>query len=193
MAAYRDNLYVPGKANELARGGRWVHRNMPRILSLVATASVAVAANVVAQVLVPAGRAKGEYAKSTRPWFSPPPWAFGVVWPINNALTVWATWRVLNAAPSADKTAYLRLQAVMCLLFMTHGLLRFRLRSPILGALNSFTFTALAAASAERARRIEPALLASYATLIPWLVLASALSACQLGDPDAVFERSIGT
>jgi translocator protein len=152
-----------------------------------------VAANVIAQLLVPTGKAKAEYAKSTRPWFSPPPWAFGVAWPINNALTLWGNWRVLNADPSEDRSAYVRLHAAMWVLFMTHGLLRFRLRSPILGALNSFTFTALAAASAVRARRIDPALLASYATLLPWLAVASALSACQLGDPDAVFERSIDT
>jgi tryptophan-rich sensory protein len=152
-----------------------------------------VAANVIAQLLVPTGKAKAEYAKSTRPWFSPPPWAFGVAWPINNALTLWGNWRVLNADPSEDRSAYVRLHAAMWVLFMTHGLLRFRLRSPILGALNSFTFTALAAPSAVRARRIDPALLASYATLLPWLAVASALSACQLGDPDAVFERSIDT
>jgi benzodiazapine receptor len=160
------------------------------ILPLVAGA---VAANVIAQLLVPTGKAKAVYAKSTRPWFSPPSWAFGVAWPINNALTVWGNWRVLNAEPSEDRSAYVRLQAAMWLLFMTHGLLRFRLRSPVLGALNTFTFTALAAASAVRARRIDPALSASFATLLPWLAVASALSACQLGDPDAVFERSIDT
>ncbi|HEY1429317.1 MAG TPA: tryptophan-rich sensory protein [Candidatus Tumulicola sp.] len=168
------------------------HHDRPKygILPLVAGA---VAANVVAQLLVPTGIAKREYAKSTRPPFAPPPWAFGVAWPINNVLTLWGNWSVLNAEPSADRSAYIRLQAATWILFMTHGLLRFRLRSPILGALNTFTFTALAAASAIRAARIDRTLLASYSTLIPWLVVASALSACQLGDPDPLFERSIDT
>jgi tryptophan-rich sensory protein len=153
----------------------------------------ALAAYAVARLLLPTRKAKDVYAKSTRPWFSPPRWAFGVAWPINIALTLWGNWRVLNADPSNDRSAYLRLQAGMWLMFMTHGLVRFRLGSPVLGALNSFTFTALAAASAVRARRIDPVLLASYATLLPWLVVASAVSASQLGDPDAVFERSIDT
>jgi hypothetical protein len=59
----------------------------------------------------------------------------------------------------------------------------------MLGALNTFAFTALAGASAIRARRIDRGLLASFSTLMPWLVIASLLSAAQLGDPDAVLER----
>jgi translocator protein len=155
-------------------------------LPLVAGAFVA---NAIALKLGPTADARSEYAKSTRPPFAPPPWAFGVVWPINNVLTLWGNWRVLNAEPSDDRSAYLRLQAAMWGLYMTHGLLRFRLKSPMLGALNTFAFTALAAASAIRAQRIDRQLLASYSTLIPWLLIASALSACQLGDPDSVLER----
>lgn len=150
----------------------------------------ALAANYAAQLLGPMDKARAEYAKSTRPPFAPPPWAFGVAWPINNVLTLWGNWRVLNAPPSDDRTAYLRLQAVMWILFTTHGLVRFRLRSPVLGALNTFAYTTFAAASAFRAARIDRRLLASYSTLIPWLLVASALSAYQLGDPDAVFKRS---
>jgi translocator protein len=150
----------------------------------------AIAVNYAAQLLGPMDKARAEYAKSTRPPFAPPPWSFGVVWPINNVLTLWGNWRVLNAPPSGDRTAYLRLQAAMWTLFMTHGLVRFRLRSPVLGALNTFAFTALAVASASKAARIDRRLLASYSTLIPWLLVASALSACQLGDPDAIFGRS---
>lgn len=154
----------------------------------VEVVSAGVAMNVFAQMLGPPSSAKEEYARSTRPPFAPPAWAFGVVWPINNLLTLWGNRRVLNSPPSADRTAYLRLQAATWALFMTYGLARFRLKSPILGYTNAVMFLGLTIASAVRAARIDRTLLASYATLLPWLLLATTLSAYQLSDPDPLFD-----
>jgi hypothetical protein len=46
----------------------------------------------------------------------------------------------------------------------------------------------LTLAAAVRAGRIDRRLLASFSTLIPWLLLATALSVYQLGDSDSPFE-----
>jgi hypothetical protein len=110
------------------------------------------------------------------------------VWPINNLLTLWANRCVLNAPPSRDRTAYLRLQASTWALFTPYGFVRFRLRSPILGCTHTSLYLVLSLASAVRAERIDRRLLASFATLIPWLLLATALSVYQLGDSDSPFE-----
>ncbi len=147
-----------------------------------------VALNVVSQLLSSPGAAKEEYARSTRPAFAPPAWVFGVAWPINNLLTLWGNRNALNAPPSPDRTAYLRLQAATWALFTTYGFVRFRLRSPILGFAHTTLYSALTLASAARAARLDRKLLASFATLIPWLALAAALSVYQLGDADPLFE-----
>jgi tryptophan-rich sensory protein len=148
------------------------------------------ALNIGAQLLGPSKSAKSEYAKSTRPPFAPPAWAFGIAWPINNLLTLWGNRQVLNASPSRDRTAYLRLQAAAWALFTTYGFARFRLKSPLLGYLNTTLYFASIVASAARAARIDRRLLASYATLIPWLLLATILSLYQLNDEDPLFEGS---
>lgn len=146
-----------------------------------------VALNVAAQIAGPSKSAKSEYAKSTRPPFAPPAWVFGVAWPINNLLTLWGNRQVLNAPYSADRTAYLRLQAAAWTLFATYGFVRFRLKSPLLGYLNTTAYSALIVASAARAVRIDRRLLASHATLVPWLALAMVLSLYQLQDEDPLF------
>ncbi len=151
-----------------------------------------VAINALALALGPTANAKAVYAKSTKPPFAPPAWAFGIAWPANNALTIWGIWRALNAPPSADRTAYLRLQAATTALYATYGLVRFRWKSPLLGYANSSLYLALTIAAAVRARRIDPALLASFTTLLPWLVLATTLSAYELGDPDPLFDGRFG-
>ncbi|HEY5426416.1 MAG TPA: TspO/MBR family protein [Candidatus Tumulicola sp.] len=150
--------------------------------------TLGIAMNAAAQLLGPPAAARSEYARSTRPPFAPPAWLFGVAWPINNFLTLWGNRHVLNSPPSPDRTAYLRLQAATWALFMTYGLARFRLKSPILGYANAVLYLSLTLASAVRVSRIDRSLLASYATLIPWLVLATTLSAYQLGDPDPLLD-----
>jgi tryptophan-rich sensory protein len=70
------------------------------------------------------------------------------------------------------------------------GFARFRLKSPLLGYLNTTLYFASIVASAARAARIDRRLLAPYATLIPWLLLATILSLYQLNDEDPLFEGS---
>lgn len=146
-----------------------------------------VALNALANMLATPSLAKSEYAKSTKPPFAPPAWLFGIAWPINNLLTMWGNHKALNAPPSDHRTAYIRLQAVIWTLFVTYGFVRFRLRSPILGCVNTVAFLVLTMASASRAARIDRSILASYVTLVPWLALATTLSIYELSDSDHLF------
>ena len=158
------------------------HYTWPQMLA------AGVVLNLTALALGPTSSAKEQYAKSTKPPFAPPSWVFGIAWPINNLLTLWGNRHVLNAPASPDRTAYLRLQAATWALFLTYGIVRFRLDSPLLGYLNTTAFLAFSVASAARAARIDSKLLLSYATLFPWLVLATTLSVYQLQDPDPLFD-----
>jgi tryptophan-rich sensory protein len=108
-----------------------------------------------------------------RPWFAPPGWVFPVAWGVNSALAIAGNVRVLNAPPSTDRTAYLRLWAATWLLYTSFGYAFFRRKSPLLGFLVTVNFLALSVLSARRALRIEARLWLSYATLLPWLALAT--------------------
>jgi hypothetical protein len=113
---------------------------------------------------------------------------FTFVWAINNGLTLWGNHEVLNAPSSPDRTAYLRLQAATWLLYVTYGWLYFRLKSPILGQLNSVSYLALTLASTRRAAKVDRKLLWSFATLVPWLfIAASGASWVAANEPDPIF------
>ncbi|MEO9169821.1 MAG: TspO/MBR family protein [Candidatus Baltobacteraceae bacterium] len=164
-------------------------RKTPRTYGTLEILAAGIAMNAIALLLGPTAAAKNEYAKSTQPPFAPPSWVFGVAWPINNLLTLWANHRVLNAAASPDRSAYIRLEAATWALFMSYGLLRFRLKSPLLGYADTALYLALSIASASRAARIDRWLLIAYSTLIPWLLFATTLSVYQLNDPDPLLDR----
>ncbi len=115
----------------------------------------------------------GRYETLRRPWFAPPGWVFPVAWGVNSALAIAGNVRVLNAPPSTDRTAYLRLWAATWLLYTSFGYAFFRRKSPLLGFLVTVNFLALSVLSARRALRIEARLWLSYATLLPWLALAT--------------------
>jgi tryptophan-rich sensory protein len=142
--------------------------------------------NVLARLL---GSNTGRYEAIKRPWFAPPGWTFPVVWSINSALAIWGNIRVLNAPPSVDRTAYLRLWSATWLLYISFGYAFFRLKSPLLGLLVTTNFLTLAVLSAGRAVRIDKKLWRSYLTLLPWLVLATAVAlSVALENPDPLLD-----
>jgi acylglycerol lipase len=106
------------------------------------------AVNVIARLL---GTNTGRYEAIKRPWFAPPGWAFPVVWSINSVLTIAGNLRVLNAPPSADRTAYLRLWVATWLLYVSFGYAFFRRKSQLLGLLVTVNFLVLSILSAARA------------------------------------------
>jgi benzodiazapine receptor len=125
------------------------------------------------------------YEALKRPWFAPPGWVFPVAWGINTGLMISGNVRVLNAPPSADRTAYLRLWAATWLLYLAFGYAFFRCRSPLLGLLVTVNFSALSVLSARRAMRIDRRLWIAYSTLLPWIVLATLVAgAVALDNPD---------
>ena len=140
------------------------------------------AINIVTRLL---GTNTGRYEALDRPWFAPPGWVFPIAWGINNGLMIWGNLRVLNAPPSADRTAYLRLWAATWLLYLSFGYAFFRRKSPLLGLLVTVNFSALTVLSARRAMRIDPDLWVTYSTLLPWIVLATAVAgSVALNNPD---------
>jgi alpha-beta hydrolase superfamily lysophospholipase/tryptophan-rich sensory protein len=144
------------------------------------------AINVVSRLL---GTNTGRYEAIKRPWFAPPGWVFPVVWSINNVLAINGNLRVLNAPPSADRTAYLRLWAATWVLYVFFGYAFFRRKSPLLGLLDTVNFLVLAILSARRAVRIERRLWLTYSTLLPWLTLAVAVAlAVALENPDPLLD-----
>ncbi|MGD0474636.1 MAG: alpha/beta fold hydrolase [Candidatus Velthaea sp.] len=140
------------------------------------------AVNVVTRLL---GTNTGRYETIERPWFAPPGWLFPIAWGINSVLMIWGNLRVLNAPPSADRTAYLRLWAATWTLYSLFGYAFFRRKSPLLGFLVTVNFSALTLLSARRAVRIERSLWVTYSTLLPWIALATLVAgAIALDNPD---------
>lgn len=144
------------------------------------------AVNIAARL---AGTNTGRYQEIARPWFAPPGWVFPLAWSINSTLAIWGNLRVLNGPPSADRTAYLRLWAGTWVLYTLFGYAFFRRRSPLLGLLVTVNFLVLSVLSASRAVRIERDLWKTYATLLPWLVLATAVAgSVALDNPDPLLD-----
>jgi hypothetical protein len=98
---------------------------------------------------------------------------------------IWGNVRVLNAPPSADRTAYLRLWAATWVLYLLFGYAFFRRKSPVFGLLVSVNFSALSVLSAQRGLRIDRGLWVTYSTLLPWIVLATLVAgSVALDNPD---------
>ena len=144
------------------------------------------AINIVSRLL---GTNTGRYEAIKRPWFAPPGWVFPVAWGINNVLAIRGNLRVLNAPPSTDRTAYLRLWAATWILYVLFGYAFFGRKSPLLGMLDTVNFLALAGLAAGRAVLIDRGLWVTYATLLPWLTLATAVAvAVALQNPDPLLD-----
>ena len=119
------------------------------------------------------------YEGLKQPAYAPPGPAFPIVWAVNNTARVSGLVRVLNKPASAPgRSAYLVLQGASLLNYASFNAAYFGFRSPRLGAAMSVADLGLAAASGYVALKNleDPKVAASLSTLIPWLVLASAVS-----------------
>ena len=114
--------------------------------------------------------------------FTPPAWAFGPAWTINNLCVIWGLLRVLNMSQEREGRAeYLGLQAASWLNYITFSAAYFGLRSPLnalIITLNMFVLTILSGFVALfRLRDTWVAL--SLTTLFIWLLLALSVATCQ--------------
>lgn len=112
-----------------------------------------------------------------KPFFMPPGWVFGVVWPILYALLGIAVAMILAEPPSAARTKALILFFVQLALNFAWSPLFFAAHAVMAALVTIFVMTAIAAMAAGqfwRIRRVAGALMLPY---LAWLCFAAALNA----------------
>ncbi len=113
---------------------------------------------------------------------TPPSWAFGPAWTINNLSVIWGTLRVLNKPEGTPgRNAYLALQAATWLDFVLFNAAYFSLRSPLNALILTFVFFCLTIASGLVAifRLKDTRVALSLVTLFIWLIVALSAAVAQ--------------
>ncbi len=106
---------------------------------------------------------------------TPPSWAFGPAWLVNNIAVLWGTWQVLNKPQQTPgRTAYLTLQGVSWVDFVLFNAAYFSLRSPLNAlALTLVMFLLTIVSGLVALLRLKDTKVAlSLATLFLWLIVA---------------------
>ena len=106
---------------------------------------------------------------------TPPSWAFGPAWFINNVSVLWGTWQVLNKPKeTSGRTAYLALQAASWIDFVLFNAAYFSLRSPLNALVLTLTMFILTIISGLVAifQLKDSKVALSLATLFLWLIVA---------------------
>ena len=106
---------------------------------------------------------------------TPPSWAFGPAWTINNISVIWGTLRVLNMPDNAEgRNSYLALQAASWLNFVVFNAAYFSLRSPVNAFFLTLSMFVLTIASGFVAifKLKDTKVALSLATLFAWLLVA---------------------
>jgi tryptophan-rich sensory protein len=114
---------------------------------------------------------------------TPPSWAFGPAWTINNVSVIWGLLRVLQKPERTEgRTAYLQLQALSWLNYIIFNAAYFGLRSPINAFLLTLSMLILTILSGWVALfRLRDSLVAlSLATLFLWLLIALTAASFQV-------------
>ena len=106
---------------------------------------------------------------------TPPSWAFGPAWLVNNVLVIWGIWQVLNKPQQTPgRTAYLTLQGVSWVDFVLFNAAYFSLRSPLNALVLTFVMFLLTIVSGLVAlfQLKDTKVALSLATLFIWLIVA---------------------
>ena len=106
---------------------------------------------------------------------TPPPWAFGPAWLVNNVSVLWGTWQVLNKPQDMPgRTAYLALQGASWVDFVLFNAAYFSLRSPLNAlALTLVMFLLTIVSGLVAIFQLKDTRVAlSLATLFLWLIVA---------------------
>jgi translocator protein len=116
------------------------------------------------------------YMALRRPPWAPPPWAFGVAWPILNLLQVWSDLELVNKAPSSRRSRLLWLRALNWFCFVIYTPAFFRLRSPAAGSAVAMAQAAIAYATIAETGGGSGRQRWSIVPLAAWTSYAAALS-----------------
>jgi len=106
---------------------------------------------------------------------TPPSWAFGPAWLVNNISVLWGTWQVLNKPQQTPgRTAYLTLQGASWVDFVLFNAAYFSLRSPLNALVLTFVMFLLTIVSGLVAlfQLKDSRVALSLATLFLWLIVA---------------------
>ena len=113
---------------------------------------------------------------------TPPSWAFGPAWFVNNVSVLWGIWQVLNKPEEArGRTAYLALQGASWVDFVLFNAAYFSLRSPLNALVLTLVMFLLTIASGLVAifQLKDTRVALSLATLFLWLIVALTAAAFQ--------------
>ena len=106
---------------------------------------------------------------------TPPSWAFGPAWFVNNVSVIWGTWQVLNKPQETPgRSAYLALQAASWVDFVLFNAAYFSLRSPLNALVLTLAMFILRIVSGLVAifQLKDTKVALSLATLFLWLLVA---------------------
>ena len=106
---------------------------------------------------------------------TPPSWAFGPAWLVNNVSVLWGTWQVLNKPKQTPgRSAYLALQGASWVDFVLFNAAYFSLRSPLNALVLTLVMFVLTIMSAVVAifQLKDSKVALSLATLLLWLLVA---------------------
>jgi len=117
------------------------------------------------------------FAGLNKPFFMPPGWAFGVVWPILYALLGLAVAMILAEPPSEGRRLALILFSAQLALNYAWSPLFFAAHDIQLALVTIFFMTAIAAMAAGQFWRIRPLAGALMVPYLAWLCFAAALNA----------------
>ena len=123
---------------------------------------------------------------------TPPSWAFGPAWLVNNVSVLWGTWQVLNKPQrTPGRTAYLALQGASWVDFVIFNAAYFSLRSPLNALVLTLVMFLLTIASGVVAlfQLKDSKVALSLATLFLWLIAALTAATFQaLWNRDDLYE-----
>ena len=115
------------------------------------------------------------FERHTQVKITPPSWALGPAWLVNNVSVLWGTWLVLNKPQQTPgRAAYLALQGASWVDFVLFNAAYFSLRSPLNALVLTFVMFLLTIASGMVAifRLKDTKVTTSLATLFTWLIVA---------------------
>lgn len=119
----------------------------------------------------------GWYASLSKPWFTPPNWAFGPAWTILFALmglSAWLVWERRRKDRNADSA--LRAFGLQLALNVLWSLLFFGLRSPLYGLIGIYALIIAIIYAMVKFRKVSGTAFALMVPYLLWVTFASFLN-----------------